>query len=269
MGKFVAVVSPGFSCFCWPCTNVEGIVSIKLRQLNLKNEAKTKENVFVTLSISIQYRVEPEHVKQAFYSMENPERQMTSFVEDAIRAIVPTLELEQLFLEKEKVSVEIREDLAKKMTTYGYSIIDTLIVDIDPEVKVKAAMNRINEAKRLREAAEYEAETEKLVRIKQAEAESISKQLQGEGVANQRKAILKGLQEGVEELSGAIGVSADETMKYTMLTQYFDMLRDVGTSQNKTTIFVPHGPGVVSSLADQMTTSMISASQAISHDKKN
>lgn len=263
LGKFVGVLPPGLSHFCWPCTSIAGTVSTRLRQLTLRNEAKTKENVFVTLSISIQYTVKPDDVHTAFYSMENPVLQMQSFVEDAIRSIVPTLELEQLFLEKEKISLEIREDLAKKMAAYGYSIVDTLITDIDPESKVKAAMNKINEAKRLREAAEYQAETEKVVRIKAAEAEAISKQLQGEGVANQRKAILKGLQEGVEDLSSAIGVTADETMKYTMLTQYFDMLRDVGTSHNKATIFIPHSPGVVNGYTEQMSNSMMSAMEAV------
>jgi len=261
-GKFVAVLSPGCACYLWPCTSVAGTVSTKLRQLAIRKEAKTKENVFVTLSISIQYCVDAFHVKLAFYSMEQPHLQMESFVEDAIRSIVPTMELEHLFLEKEKISLAIKDELAKKMTEYGWSIIDTLITDIDPEPRVKAAMNRINEAKRLREAAEYEAETAKLVKVKEAEAEAVSKRLQGEGVANQRKAILMGLQEGVDGLSKAVGVTAEETMKYTMLTQYFDMLRDVGTSPNKTTVFVPHNPGAVGSLADQFTQAMMQSSAA-------
>jgi len=265
-GKFVGVVSPGLACYMWPCTAVAGTISTRLRQLIIRKEAKTKENVFVTLSISIQYLVEPEHIKLAFYSMENPHVQMESFVEDAIRSIVPTMELEHLFLEKEKISAAIKDELAKKMTSYGWSITDTLITDIDPESKVKAAMNKINESKRLREAAEYEAETAKLVKVKEAEAEAISKRLQGEGVANQRKAILVGLQDGVEGLSKAVGVTPDETMKYTMLTQYFDMLRDVGTSPNKTTIFVPHVPGAVNGYLDQISTAMMTAESA---DLKN
>jgi len=261
-GKFVGVLSPGLACYFWPCTTVAGTISTKLRQIVIRKEAKTKENVFVTLSISIQYLVEADRVKLAFYSMEHPHIQMESFVEDAIRSIVPTMELEHLFLEKEKISSAIKDELAKKMTGYGWSIVDTLITDIDPEARVKAAMNKINEAKRLREAAEYEAETAKLVKVKEAEAESISKRLQGEGVANQRKAILVGLQEGVDGLSKAVGVTAEETMRYTMLTQYFDMLRDVGTSPNKTTIFVPHVPGAVGGFADQITQAVLSADSA-------
>jgi len=257
LGKFVGVKEPGCSLFCWPCTSIAGTVSTRLRQLMIRNEAKTKENVFVTLTISIQYRVEPENIHTAFYSMQNPTGQMQSFVEDAIRSIAPTLELEQLFIEKDKISREIREDLAKKMTTYGYTIVDTLIIDIEPEGQVKAAMNKINESKRLREAAEYEAETEKCVRIKAAEAEAISKQLQGEGVANQRKAIMKGLKDGVGDLAQAIGVTTDETMKYTMLTQYFDMLRDVGTSGNGGTMFIPHSPGIISSFEEQLAGSVV------------
>jgi len=251
-GKFAGILSPGFSCFLWPCTSVAGLVSTRLRQLVIREEAKTKENVFVTLSVAIQYLVEPEHVENAFYSMENPVWQMQSFVEDAIRSVVPMMELEHLFLEKDKISTEIREALCKKMQGYGYTIVDTLITDINPAADVKVAMNRINESKRLREAAEFEAETEKLVKVKHAEAESISKQLQGEGVAAQRKAILKGFQEGIEDMSKATGVQADETMKYTMMTQYFDMLRDVGLSQNKATIFIPHSPASIAQMEEQI-----------------
>lgn len=143
------------------------------------------------------------------------------------------------------------------MSGYGYTIVDTLITDIEPERGVKAAMNRINESKRLREAAEFEAETAKLVEIKKAEAEAESKRLQGEGVAAQRKAILKGLQEGVDNLAHTIGVSAEETMKYTMMAQYFDMLRDVGTSQNKATLFIPHSPSTVSDVSSQFRGTML------------
>jgi len=162
---------------------------------------------------------------------------------------------------KDKISKEIMEDLAKKMSHYGYTIVDTLITDIDPEQKVKAAMNRITQARRLREAAEYEAETSKVVKVKQSEAEAVSKQLQGEGVAAQRKAILHGLQEGVADLTNAIGVSPMETMKYVMLTQYFDMLRDVGSSPNKNTVFVASAPGNMSSMADQVSYGMMEANQ--------
>jgi len=260
-GKFVGVAPPGASYFCWPCTSLSGTVSTKLRQIVIRNEAKTKENVFVTLTIAIQYMVEENQVKRAYYSMENPSLQMQSFVEDAIRSIVPTLELEHLFVAKDKISKEIMEDLAKKMTNYGYTIVDTLITDIDPEQRVKAAMNRITQARRLREAAEYEAETSKVVRVKQSEAEAVSKQLQGEGVAAQRKAILHGLQEGVADLTSAIGVSPMETMKYVMLTQYFDMLRDVGSSPNKNTVFVATAPGNLSSMADQVSYGMMEANQ--------
>jgi len=259
-GRFAGVAPPGASYFCWPCTSLNGTVSTKLRQIVIRNEAKTKENVFVTLTIAIQYKVDEENVKKAYYSMESPSLQMQSYVEDAVRSIVPSMELEHLFIAKDKISHEIMEALAKKMNQYGFTIITTLITDIDPEIKVKAAMNKITEAKRLREAAEYEAETAKVVKVKQSEAEAVSKQLQGEGVAAQRKAILHGLQEGVADLTQAIGVSPMETMKYVMLTQYFDTLRDVGTSPNKNTIFVA-APGGNNTLAEQVSYGMMEANQ--------
>jgi regulator of protease activity HflC (stomatin/prohibitin superfamily) len=189
--------------------------------------------------------------------MTSPAQQIKSFVENSIRSITPDMDLDHLFSEKDRVAKGILEDLSHRMASLGYTITDTLIVGIEPEGKVKYAMNRINEAKRLREAAEYEAETEKLVMIKRAEAESMSKKLQGEGVAEQRKAILHGMQEGVEGLAAAMKMPSEELLKYTMLTQYFDMLRDVGTSPNKSTIFIPHGPGAVNSFSDQLRNTML------------
>mmetsp|Transcript_20394 Transcript_20394/g.28600 ORF Transcript_20394/g.28600 Transcript_20394/m.28600 type:complete len:296 (+) Transcript_20394:71-958(+) len=256
-GKFVKVASPGCICLSWPCESLAGTVSTKLRQLVIRNEAKTKDNVFVIMNIAVQFVVIQENIQTAFYSMEDPNAQIQSFVENSLRSIVPTMDLDHLFLEKEKISHEIKDDLAKAMAGYGYTIVDTLITDIEPEHGVKAAMNRINESKRLREAAEFEAETAKLVEIKKAEAEAESKRLQGEGVAAQRKAILKGLQEGVDNLAHTIGVTAEETMKYTMMAQYFDMLRDIGTSQNKATLFIPHSPSHISDVASQLRGSML------------
>jgi regulator of protease activity HflC (stomatin/prohibitin superfamily) len=189
--------------------------------------------------------------------MSSPAQQIKSFVENSIRSITPDMDLDHLFSEKDRVAKGILADLSKRMADLGYTIMDTLIVGIEPEQKVKDAMNRITEAKRLREAAEYEAETEKLVMIKKAEAESMSKKLQGEGVAEQRKAILHGMQEGIEGLAAAMNLPSEELLKYTMLTQYFDMLRDVGTSANKSTVFIPHGPGAVNDFSDQLRSSML------------
>jgi regulator of protease activity HflC (stomatin/prohibitin superfamily) len=194
--------------------------------------------------------------------MSSPPQQIKSFVENSIRSITPDMELDHLFTEKDRVAKGILSDLSHRMADLGYTITDTLIVDIEPEQKVKEAMNRITEAKRLREAAEYEAETEKLVLIKKAEAESQSKRLQGEGVAAQRKAILHGMQEGVEGLAAAMKLPSEELLKYTMLTQYFDMLRDVGTSANKSTVFIPHLPGTVNSLSEQLGSSILQSSVA-------
>mmetsp|Transcript_28691 Transcript_28691/g.40429 ORF Transcript_28691/g.40429 Transcript_28691/m.40429 type:complete len:304 (+) Transcript_28691:49-960(+) len=256
-GRFVKVASPGFTCLAWPCESLAGTVSTKLRQIVIRNEAKTRDNVFVIMNIAVQFLVNVEDIETAFYSMENPTLQIQSFVENSLRTIVPTMDLDHLFLEKQKISGEIKDDLAKAMAGYGYTIVDTLITDIEPERGVKAAMNRINESKRLREAAEFEAETAKLVEIKKAEAEAESKRLQGEGVAAQRKAILKGLQEGVDNLAHTIGVTAEETMKYTMMAQYFDMLRDIGTSQNKATLFIPHSPSNVTDISGQLRSPML------------
>lgn len=256
-GKFSRILSPGCTCLSWPCESVSGEVSTRLQQIILKDESKTKDNVFVEMRIAVQYLVHPDMVKTAHYSMQNPLAQITSFVENSLRAISPTMELDQLFAEKDRVAREIKADLAAKMESLGYTIVDTLIVDIEPEGQVKSAMNRINQAKRVREAAEYEAETEKLVLVKRAEAEAQSKKLQGEGVAAQRKAILHGMQESVEDLAAAMHMPSDELLKYTMMTQYFDMLRDVGTSDNKTTIFIPHGPGAVGSVIEQVRQGMM------------
>jgi len=256
-GRFVKALPPGLGCLCWPVENVIGTVSTKLQQWTIKSEVKTKDNVFVTLVISIQYLIQIENVETAYYSMQDPKSQVTSFVENTLRSIAPNLILDDLFAQKDKVSLHIKEDLSKKMESYGYHLIDTLITEIEPEHGVKDAMNKINTEMRLREAAQFQAETRKILAIREAEAQSESKRLQGEGTAKQRLAIIEGLRKGIDDMSKSTDSSPKEAMQYVLITQYFDTLREIGTSPNKGTLFLPHMPSSVNDIANQLKTSFL------------
>jgi len=258
-GKFARTLEPGCACFCWPMSSVASLVSTKLQEWVIKSEIKTKDNVFVTLSVSIQYSISIENVETSYYSMQDPKSQVTSFVENTLRSIGPNLMLDDLFSQKDKVSQHIKDDLAQKLESYGYHLIDTLITEIEPEHGVKDAMNKINTELRLREAAQYQAETRKILAIKDAEAQSESKRLQGEGTAKQRLAIIEGLRKGIDDMSKSTSSSPKEAMQYVLLTQYFDTLREIGTSPNKGTLFIPHNPTAVNDLANQLKSSMIEA----------
>jgi len=261
-GKFVKAIAPGLACLCWPIDQVIGQVSTKLQQWVIKTEVKTKDNVFVTLAISIQYLITVENVETAYYSMQDPRRQVASFVENTLRSIAPNLILDDLFAQKDKVSQHIKDDLAKKMESYGYHLIDTLITEIEPEHGVKDAMNKINTEMRLREAAQYQADTKKIIAIKEAEAQAESKRLQGEGTAKQRLAIIEGLRKGIGDMAHSTESSPKEAMQYVLMTQYFDALREIGTSSNKAVIFIPHMPGAVGDISSQMKSSMLEAMSA-------
>ena len=270
LGKFVKVLSPGINCICWPCDSVVGTVSTRQQIMEISDKAKTKDNVFVGLRIIIKYRIPVEDVETSFYAMKEPAKQITNDVENILRSRVPDITLEDLFIQKDAISDHIRKDLSGHLEQLGYQILDAQLVDIQPPNGILEAMNKNIEAKRMRDVLEYEAETNKIVSIKKAEADNIifvmkaeaeaeSKRLQGEGVAAQRKAILKGLEEGVRELSTVVNISPEETMKYTFTTQYFDMLREIGTSNNKATIFIPHGPGAVNDVANSFKQSIMEA----------
>ncbi|EFJ08723.1 hypothetical protein SELMODRAFT_269623 [Selaginella moellendorffii] len=265
-GRFVRVLEPGFSCIV-PCLGefVAGTLSLKVQYLDVRCETKTKDNVFVSLDCSIQYRVVRGNADDAFYELQNPEQQIRSYVFDVIRASVPKLSLDDVFEQKSEIAKSVSEELEKVMSAYGYSIEQILIVDILPDAAVRRAMNEINAAQRMRMAAVEKGEAEKILQVKRAEGDAESKYLSGVGVARQRQAITDGLRESVLTFSQDVpGTSAKEVMEMVMVTQYFDTLKDIGASSKTSAVFIPHGPAHVSDIAQQLRDGVLQANTAVS-----
>lgn len=256
-GKFKKVASPGLS-FKFPLIDwVAAELDLRLIENKVTVETKTKDNVFLGIGIAIQYYILPEKASDAFYSLEEPENQIRSYVFDTVRAKVPELSLDEVFEKKEEVAKAVKDSLSSVMAEYGYFIVTALITDIDPNESVKRAMNEINTQQRLRVAANEKGEAEKILVIKNAEAEAESKKLQGQGIANQRKAIIEGLKDSVQSMSEGVGVSSEEVMNLVLLTQYFDTLKDIGSKGSS--IFLPSSPGGMKDFANEIRTAIISA----------
>jgi regulator of protease activity HflC (stomatin/prohibitin superfamily) len=239
-GNYSGVITPGLNIICWPFSAVVGRLSLRVQQLEVSVETKTKDNVFVLVVVSVQYRVIRTKVQAAYYKLTDPRSQIRSYVFDTVRATVPRMELDEAFESKEEVAHSVKDHLAAEMENFGYEIIQALVVDLNPDQTVKKSMNEINASKRLREAAQYRADAEKITLVKAAEADAESKYLSGLGVAKQRKAIVSGLQESVHEFQSRVsGTSARDVLSLLMMTQYFDMLMSVGTRDKTTTIFTP------------------------------
>ncbi len=256
-GRFTCIAGPGLNVKIPFIDRIVARLNLRVQQLDVYVETKTEDNVFVKLAVSVQYRVLEKSVYQAFYKLENPEQQVTAFVFDVVRARVPQMKLDDVFERKDDIANSVREELSDIMKEFGYDIVKTLVTDIDPNVKVKEAMNEINAALRQRMAASERAEAEKIMRVKQAEAEAESNRLHGEGLANQRKAIIEGLKESVADFQEAIdGTTAENVLNIVLLTQYFDTIKDLG-AQGSHTILMPHSPGAVSDFAAQIRDSMV------------
>lgn len=260
-GKFDDVLEPGCHFLPW-CLgrNVAGYLSLRVQQLDVRCETKTKDNVFVTVVASIQYRALGEKAADAFYKLSNTKGQIQSYVFDVIRASVPKLNLDDVFEQKNDIAKAVEDELEKAMSTYGYEIVQTLIVDIEPDVHVKRAMNEINAAARMRLAASEKAEAEKILQIKRAEGDAESKYLAGLGIARQRQAIVDGLRDSVIAFSDNVpGTSAKDVMDMVLVTQYFDTMKEIGASSKSSAVFIPHGPGAVKDVASQIRDGLLQA----------
>jgi regulator of protease activity HflC (stomatin/prohibitin superfamily) len=264
-GKFLTVANPGLNWKLPFFDSVSGLVSLRVNQITLTMETKTKDNVFVTIPISVQNRVRPEKVYDAFYKLSDPKAQIQSYVEQVILGHVPGMTLDEVFASQSSIAAAVKQELDADMATFGYEIVNVLVTDIVPDSKVKAAMNDINAAQREQVAANARGEAEKILVVKKAEAESESKALQGQGIANQRKAIIEGLQVSIEQFQKVVdGASAKEVMQLVMVTQYFDTLKSIGESDKTNTLFLSHSPGSVKDVSDQIMQSMIVAERASS-----
>lgn len=261
-GKFARVARPGLNILIPFIERIAGRVSLRVRQLDIPVETKTKDNVFVKVTVSVQFHALTEKIYEAFYRLENPEAQIRSFIFDVVRAQVPKIILDDVFEKKDDIANAVKNELTEMMDSFGYGIVKALVTDIDPDAKVKNAMNEINEAQRLRVAANERGEAEKILKIKQAEADARSKALQGQGIADQRSAIVNGLRESVSEFQKSVsGTSAADVMSLVLMTQYFDTLKEVGASSKTNTILIPHSPGHMNDLSDQLRNAIITGNQ--------
>jgi regulator of protease activity HflC (stomatin/prohibitin superfamily) len=261
-GKFHRIAGPGLNVLIPLIDQVRLRLSLKICQLNVNIETKTQDNVFIDLMVSVQYRILPAKVYEAFYMLQNPTKQIEAFVFDVVRAQVPKILLDDVFERKDDIANAVKSELSDVMAEFGYEIVKALVTDISPANNVKAAMNEINAAQRVRVAATEKGEAEKILKVKQAEAEAEASILHGKGLAGQRHAIVSGLKDSVEEFVRQVpGLSQKDVMEMVLLIQYIDTLKEIAGSSKSNVIFVPHSPGNVSDLANQLRESIIIGQQ--------
>jgi regulator of protease activity HflC (stomatin/prohibitin superfamily) len=259
-GKFHSIRQAGLHLKIPIIDRIAGRVNLKIQQLDVIIETKTKENVFVKMKVSVQFKVIQEKVYDAFYKLEYPHDQITSYVFDVVRAEVPKLKLDDVFERKDDIAIAVKRELNDAMATYGYDIINTLITDIDPDAQVKHAMNRINAADREKSAAEYEAEAQRIRIVAKAKAEAESKRLQGQGIADQRREIARGLVESVDVLN-KVGINSQEASALIVVTQHYDTLQAIGSDTNSNLILLPNSPQAGSDMLNNMVASFTASNQ--------
>ena len=259
-GKFVAIRQPGLHIKIPLVDKVVGRMSLKILQLDVIVETKTKDDVFVKLKVSVQYKVVPTSVFDAFYKLDFPQDQITSYVFDVIRAEVPKMRLDDVFEKKNDIANAVKGELNEAMTNYGYDIIKALVTDIDPDGQVKEAMNRINAAEREKVAAQYEGDAARILIVEKAKAEAESKRLQGQGIADQRREIARGLEESVDVLNG-VGINSQEASALIVVTQHYDTLQSIGEHTNSNLILLPNSPQAGSGMLNNMVASFTASNQ--------
>ncbi len=266
LGRFTSIRGPGLHFKMPFIDKVAGKMSLKVRQLDVNVETKTKDNVFVKLKVGVQYVVGEDSVYDAFYKLANPDEQINSYIFDVVRAEVPKMKLDDVFERKDDIANAIKSELQEAMENYGYNIVRALVTDIDPDATVKSAMNRINAAEREKLAAEYEGEADRIRIVAKAKAEAESKRLQGQGIADQRREIAKGLEESVDILN-SVGINSQEASALIVVTQHYDTLQSMGENVNSNLIMLPNSPNAGSDMLSQMTASFI-ASQQLGEEMK-
>ncbi len=266
LGRFTAIRGPGFHFKLPFIDRVAGKVSLKVQQLDVNVETKTKDNVFVKLKVGVQFAVGADSVYDAFYKLDNPYEQINSYIFDVVRAEVPKMKLDDVFERKDDIANAIKTELQEAMQNYGFNIVKALVTDIDPDATVKVAMNRINAAEREKLAAEYEGEADRIRIVAKARAEAESKRLQGQGIADQRREIAKGLEESVDILN-SVGINSQEASALIVVTQHYDTLQSMGENVNSNLIMLPNAPTAGADMLSNMTASFI-ASQKMGEEMK-
>ena len=267
-GKFLVIRQPGLHIKIPFVDRIAGRLSLKILQLDVIVETKTKDDVFVKLKVSVQYKVLPEKVYDAFYKLDFPQDQITSYVFDVIRAEVPKMKLDDVFEKKDDIAIAVKSELNDAMVNYGYDIIKALVTDIDPDAQVKEAMNRINAAEREKVAAQYEGDAARILIVEKAKAEAESKRLQGQGIADQRREIARGLEESVDVLNN-VGINSQEASALIVVTQHYDTLQSIGEETNSNLILLPNSPQAGSDMLNNMVASFTASNQIGEAMKQN
>lgn len=259
-GRFLSIRNSGLQIKIPLIDRVAGRLSLKIQQLDVIIETKTLDDVFVKLKVSVQYKVLPEKVYDAFYKLDYPHEQITSYVFDVVRAEVPKMKLDDVFVKKDDIAIAVKTELNDAMMEYGYDIIRTLVTDIDPDAQVKIAMNRINAADREKTAAQYEGDAARILIVEKAKAEAESKRLQGQGIADQRREIARGLEESVDVLN-RVGINSQEASALIVVTQHYDTLQAIGSETNSNLILLPNSPQAGSNMLNDMVASFTASNQ--------
>ena len=260
LGKFTKDYGAGFQFKIPVIDKVVGRISLRIQQLDVIVETKTEDDVFVHLKISVQFQIQRDHVYNAFYKLQNPHEQITAFIFDTVRAEVPKMKLDDVFVKKEEIALAIQRELKEAMLKYGYDIVKALVTDIDPDEKVKIAMNRINAAEREKVAAQHEGDAQRILIVERAKAEAESKRLQGMGIADQRREIARGLEESVDVLN-RVGINSQEASALIIVTQHYDTLQSIGQETNSNLILLPNSPQAGSNMLNEMVASFTAANQ--------
>ena len=259
-GKFVSVRQSGLQIKIPIIDRVAGRVSLRVQQLDVVVETKTKDDVFVKIKVSVQYKVIKDKVFDAFYKLDFPQDQITSYVFDVVRAEVPKMILDDVFEKKDDVAIAVKSELNDAMLNYGFDIIKTLVTDIDPDAQVKDSMNRINASEREKVAAQFEGDAQRILIVERAKAEAESKRLQGQGIADQRREIARGLEDSVKVLNG-VNINSQEASALIVVTQHYDTLQSVGSASNSNLILMPNSPQAGSEMLNNMVASFTASNQ--------
>ena len=267
-GRFQSIRHSGLQLKIPLVDRIAGRLSLKIQQLDVIIETKTLDDVFVKLKVSVQYKVIRDKVYDAFYKLDYPHDQITSYVFDVVRAEVPKMKLDDVFVKKDDIAIAVKAELNDAMMEYGYDIIKTLVTDIDPDAQVKEAMNRINASEREKIAAQFEGDAQRILIVEKAKAEAESKRLQGQGIADQRREIARGLEESVEVLN-KVGINSQEASALIVVTQHYDTLQSIGEETNSNLILLPNSPQAGSNMLNDMVASFTASNQIGEAMKQN
>ena len=266
-GKYVDTRQSGLQLKIPIIDRVAGRLSLRIQQLDVVVETKTKDDVFVKIKVSVQFKVIKDKVYDAFYKLDFPQDQIPSYVFDVVRAEVPKMILDDVFEKKDDVAIAVKGELNDAMKNYGFDIIKTLVTDIDPDAQVKESMNRINASEREKVAAQFEGDAQRILIVERAKAEAESKRLQGQGIADQRREIARGLEDSVKVLNN-VDINSQEASALIVVTQHYDTLQSVGSASNSNLILMPNSPQAGSEMLNNMVASFTASNQIGEEMKK-